>query len=472
MPRFKHYQAEQFKEPSLSGLPAPRKQLATVPVRRQSWRKGRCELGFWRSISKEDGRFIIGAAQRYEEHTRNPGERIGPLGPIGVEILKLFVNLAIAGSCRVEPQLTWIMSKVRRSKCAVVAALARLRDHGFIDWRRRYVPTGNEGLGPQVKQTSNAYRINIETAKRIVSDFEKPSPLPDDLAQTRDEREARALAWNAAVNQSDQRESAERAETSPISYSKEDYENGRPVKEPDGDPTGCFERFQNANLHPADGRMPRQRASFCKASPILAFEKPEGISRFVNWRRGSEEWSAKAGGSRPGSGKSYYAVEGGVDCLRPSRLPEHNTPHLPQGLAPAANTPLLSGGRLENLSFTQAGDGGRCLLLPKQSFAHLPLRAASLLRAPCRRFLAKIVFPFDPTTHAAPEGRRCFAFAGNSIPTPLTRSNRKAITAISRRKGGEFSRALKERRIVFFATLSTWRLRFHDRRNTIEVRLS
>jgi hypothetical protein len=53
------------------------------------------------------------------------------------------------------------MRKLRRSKDAVVRALQALRAHGFLDWLRRYVPTGQEGRGPQVKQTSNAYRLSM-----------------------------------------------------------------------------------------------------------------------------------------------------------------------------------------------------------------------------------------------------------------------------------------------------------------------
>lgn len=165
------YPSKRFKPPSPLRVLSPNKQPTIASVRRRSLPKGRCELGFWRSISKDDGRLIIKAAQQYEEHERKAGERIGPLGP---EILKLFVNLAIVGDGRVEPQITWIMSTVLRSKCAVVAALSRLRDLGFIDWRRRYVLTGNEGLRRQVKHVSNAYRIFAEAAKRVPYGFERP----------------------------------------------------------------------------------------------------------------------------------------------------------------------------------------------------------------------------------------------------------------------------------------------------------
>ena len=56
------------------------------------------------------------------------------------------------------------MARTKRSKDAVVRALAALRRHGFVDWLRRYIPTGNLGAGPQVQQTSNAYRLALPPA--------------------------------------------------------------------------------------------------------------------------------------------------------------------------------------------------------------------------------------------------------------------------------------------------------------------
>ena len=60
-------------------------------------------------------------------------------------------------------------------------ALANLRDHGFLDWLRRYVPTGNEGRGPQVQQTSNAYRLSLPPrAARLLGHLAEAPPAPDD----------------------------------------------------------------------------------------------------------------------------------------------------------------------------------------------------------------------------------------------------------------------------------------------------
>ena len=72
-----------------------------------------------------------------------------------------------------------------------VAALKALRSHGFIDWLRRYVPTGNSGRGPQVTQTSNAYRLSLpQKAIRLLGAYAKPAPLPDDYLQQQADRAA------------------------------------------------------------------------------------------------------------------------------------------------------------------------------------------------------------------------------------------------------------------------------------------
>uniref|UniRef100_UPI00158A74AF helix-turn-helix domain-containing protein n=1 Tax=Brucella pseudintermedia TaxID=370111 RepID=UPI00158A74AF len=133
---------------ALPGFLSPRKPAAIEPVRRQSWPKGR-EAGFWRALTAKDAEDLMKAARRYDDATREKGKRIGPLGPIGLEVLRLLINTARLHRGHLYPALTWIMEKLRRSKSAVVAALAALRKHGFLVWRRRYEPTSNEGRGPQ-----------------------------------------------------------------------------------------------------------------------------------------------------------------------------------------------------------------------------------------------------------------------------------------------------------------------------------
>ena len=156
-------------------------------LHRNSHQLGRCEATFWRSTTRQEVQKIIKAAQRYELHGRKPGRRNGPLGSIALEILALFGNLVSFKTGRLDPSLDWIMDKLKRSRDAVVRALKALRDHGFLDWLRRFEPTPNDGPGPQVRQVSNAYRLSAP--KRDLALLGRWSGRPclpedDDLART------------------------------------------------------------------------------------------------------------------------------------------------------------------------------------------------------------------------------------------------------------------------------------------------
>ncbi|WP_323055481.1 replication protein RepA [Brucella intermedia] len=110
-------------------------------------------------------------------------------------MLELFGNLVNFRTGRLDPSIDFLMLKLRRSRDAIVRALKALRLHGFLDWLRRYVPTGNEGRGPQVQQTSNAYRLSLPArARQFLGRFGVTPPLPDDHVQA----EAERLAGNEA----------------------------------------------------------------------------------------------------------------------------------------------------------------------------------------------------------------------------------------------------------------------------------
>lgn len=154
------------------------------PVRRQSRLAGRCEGVFWRRTDRKEVRQIVDAARRYELTTRQPGARNGALGFVALEVLELFANLVSFKTGQLDPSLEFLMRKLRRSKDAIHRALKALRAHGFLDWLRRYVPTDGEGgRGPQVQQTSNAYRLSLpERARQLLGRWAMPSPVPDDFA--------------------------------------------------------------------------------------------------------------------------------------------------------------------------------------------------------------------------------------------------------------------------------------------------
>lgn len=181
----------------VSPPPSPRDHS---PVRRHSHTAGRCEGMFWRKTDRQEVGRILLAARRYELATRQPGARKGALGFVALEVLELFSNLVSYKTGRLDPSIDYLMRKLRRSRDAIVTALAALRQHGFLDWLRRYVPTGNEGRGPQVQQTSNAYRLSLPArALRLLGRLAKPAPAPDDHSHAQQVRAAELEAHQKSL---------------------------------------------------------------------------------------------------------------------------------------------------------------------------------------------------------------------------------------------------------------------------------
>jgi len=171
------------------------------PVRRNSYIAGRERGVFWRGIEREEVRKILQAAKRYELANRSAGQRSGPLGGVALEVLELFCNMVNRKTGQLDPSIETLMRKLKRSRDSIVRALKALRAHGFLDWLRRYVPTGSEGRGPQVQQTSNAYRLFLPAAAaRLLGRMGLPVPLPDDVRATQDARRAEIEAHRATLS--------------------------------------------------------------------------------------------------------------------------------------------------------------------------------------------------------------------------------------------------------------------------------
>ena len=181
-------------------FPPPAERCPT-PVRRRSHFKGRSEGQIWRPTTRKDVQAVLKAAEIYNEAgLHEKGERSGPLGSVALDVLRLFVNLIDFRTGRLEPSITTIMDRLGRSRDTIVRALKNLRAHGFIDWLRRYEPTGNEGRGPQVQQASNAYRLSLpEKARQFLGRFSKAPPLPDDHSAAQEARAAEVDAYKKAL---------------------------------------------------------------------------------------------------------------------------------------------------------------------------------------------------------------------------------------------------------------------------------
>lgn len=163
-----------------------------APVRRFSKPAG-SEGAFWRPFDPRDvSRFML-AAERFERTRRKKGERCGPLGPVGLEVLRELLRLVDFKRGRLEPAILTLCSRLKRSKDAVVRALANLRAHGFLDWIRRWI-SDSDGM---VKQTTNAYRLVLPPAAiALLGALFMVPPAPDDASAAQDDR---AAAYEAMV---------------------------------------------------------------------------------------------------------------------------------------------------------------------------------------------------------------------------------------------------------------------------------
>lgn len=170
------------------------------PVRRKSHLAGKHDRQFWKPTSRKEVAQIVLAAKRYELGTREAGKRNGRLGFVAIEVLELFANMVSYRTGQLDPSIDTLMRKLRRSRDAIVRALRALRDHGFLDWLRRYVPTGNEGRGVQVKQTSNAYRLLLpQKLVQWLGAWGWSVPLPDDFSHATEARRAEMDAYEATL---------------------------------------------------------------------------------------------------------------------------------------------------------------------------------------------------------------------------------------------------------------------------------
>lgn len=154
----------------LGGLQPAKRARSFQPVRRNSYYRGEREGRIWQRLgsNSQEARKLIAvrlqAAEHYNEQHKQPGERQGPLGDIGIRLLRELYRIVDFKTGRLEPAIDTLCQRIRRSRATLVKYLGKLREHGFLDWVRRSEPTGNQGAGPQVRQITNAYGFGLPAA--------------------------------------------------------------------------------------------------------------------------------------------------------------------------------------------------------------------------------------------------------------------------------------------------------------------
>lgn len=162
-------------------------------------------------------------AREYDDqHRGDRGKR--PLGFTGIRVLEILLGRRGVPidfkTGRLDPAIDTIARHGRLVRATVIRALARLKEHGFLQWVRRSRPTENAGAraaGPQREQITNAYffdltrlpatvrqRLRDLLARRALKRLERtetpppaapaPPPKPPEAAKPRDPALAAALA--------------------------------------------------------------------------------------------------------------------------------------------------------------------------------------------------------------------------------------------------------------------------------------
>ncbi len=171
------------------------------PVRRKSRPLAAADAWF-RPMSKNQVIETIRAAREWSDsQARLKGRRWGPLTPIDLKVLETLLFKAMDWATgRLDWSYLQIAAAVRRSKQTIADSLARLRTHGFLDWIRRFEPTGQAGFGPQVKQATNAYRVSLPAKVRAwfeARQLWRRGPLPVDFEAAKADRMAELKGYLA-----------------------------------------------------------------------------------------------------------------------------------------------------------------------------------------------------------------------------------------------------------------------------------
>jgi hypothetical protein len=179
-----------------------------APVRRNSYYADDPRaLAVWRPIgrNKQEARVIIAirmqAAQSYDREHKQKGQRNGPLGSIGIEVLRELYRMVDYRTGRLDPSIETIRKRLVRSKQAVHDAMERLQEHGFLVKVRRAEAIEGVHRGPQVRQITNANGFSLP--KCVTEEVERElsnASIPDcELSR----REAQEEAIEGMLSEAD-----------------------------------------------------------------------------------------------------------------------------------------------------------------------------------------------------------------------------------------------------------------------------
>ncbi|MCW2406195.1 putative transcriptional regulator [Sphingobium sp. B1D7B] len=147
------------------------------PVRRNSPYAGEYEIERWKRenmFPRSENNARMKQLEQLMRSTKLPGRRRGIVGDIEKDVYRFLLARRSHKNGRLDYAINTIAAQIKRARSAVINALARLKELGFLDWRRRTAPVEDPEPGGQyVQQISNAYFLTLprkaaELVRRIM----------------------------------------------------------------------------------------------------------------------------------------------------------------------------------------------------------------------------------------------------------------------------------------------------------------
>ncbi len=195
---------------------AARRRKTPWPVRQGAILIDTVPQDFCRPYAPEEVWHIHRCLVAYDEAERAKGQRQGPIGYIGRDVLKLLLNAANALTGWLEPSIGWMAAELDRSVSGVHDAMKRLRDHGFLEWvTRRIDYRDDDEPGWNSVQTTSVYRIALPAkaeaiwqkieARKLARAQAMAAAFPADMVVVIEDRIERQIAteaeWRAELKQ-------------------------------------------------------------------------------------------------------------------------------------------------------------------------------------------------------------------------------------------------------------------------------
>ncbi|WP_294353114.1 helix-turn-helix domain-containing protein [uncultured Sphingomonas sp.] len=137
------------------------------------------------------GRMLRRAARRGERVLSASERLVAQLSAGAVRVLEELLALSRLNRGRVYPSYDHLARVTGLGRATVARGLRLLEEIGFLVRQRRFARLHTEGAGPQIAQTSNAYRLTLPRGIAAhLPRWMRPASLPDDEAQRLATRDA------------------------------------------------------------------------------------------------------------------------------------------------------------------------------------------------------------------------------------------------------------------------------------------